>query len=146
MTSGLSCGERPQSRNSSEAMPVNLETALKPREVSDMAYNKSSPGIHEQNAAKHTLAYAIWNGLMDRAEATDDTDALEAMHREAERVDVERERDGVTIDEVEFSYEQSLTRLRPRQPLASAVEPTLVQPALVRPAEPAQANRTPRPT
>jgi hypothetical protein len=32
-----------------------------------MAYNKSSPGIHEQNAAKHTLAYAIWNGLMDQA-------------------------------------------------------------------------------
>src|SRR6266436_5156758 len=90
-----------------------------------MAYNKSSPGIHEQNAAKHTLAYAIWNGLKDQAEATDDTDALEAMHREAERMDVERERDGVTIDEVEFSYEQALRRLRPRQPLASAVEPNL---------------------
>jgi hypothetical protein len=69
-----------------------------------MAYNKSSPGIHEQNAAKHTLAYAIWNGLMGRAEATGDTDALEAIHREAERMDVERERDGVTIDEVEFSF------------------------------------------
>jgi hypothetical protein len=50
-----------------------------------MACNKWSPGIHEQNAAKHTLAYAIWNGLMDLAEATDDTDALGAMHREAER-------------------------------------------------------------
>jgi DNA repair exonuclease SbcCD ATPase subunit len=25
-----------------------------------MADNKSSPGIHEQNAAKHTLVYAIW--------------------------------------------------------------------------------------
>jgi hypothetical protein len=46
-----------------------------------MAYNKSSPGIYEQNAAKHTLAYAIWNGLMDRAEISDDTDALEALHR-----------------------------------------------------------------
>ena len=33
-----------------------------------MAYNKSSPGIHEQNAAQHTLAYAIWNGLKDQAE------------------------------------------------------------------------------
>src|SRR5260370_34567189 len=95
--------------------------------MSDMAYNKWSPGIHEQNAAKHALAYAIWNGLMDRAEATDDTDALDAMHREAERMDVERERDGVTIDEVEFSYEQALRRLRPRQPLASTVEPNLVQ-------------------
>ncbi len=61
-------------------------------------------------------------------------------------MDVERERDGVTIDEVEFSYEQALTRLRPRQRLASAVEPTLVQPALVRLAEAAQANRTRRPT
>jgi hypothetical protein len=89
---------------------------------------------------------AIWNGLKDQAEATDDTDALEAMHREAERMDVERERDGVTIDEVEFSYEQALRRLRPRQPLASAVEPNLVQLALVRLAEAAQANRTRRPT
>ena len=73
-----------------------------------MAYNKSSPGIYEQNAAKHTLAYAIWNGLMDRAEASDDTDALEALHGEAERMDVERGRDGVTIDEVKFSYERPL--------------------------------------
>jgi hypothetical protein len=89
-----------------------------------MAYNKSSPGIHEQNAAKHTLAYAIWNSLMGRAEATGDTDALEAIHREAERMDVERERDGVTIDEVEFSYEQALRRLCLRQPLASAVDRT----------------------
>jgi hypothetical protein len=111
-----------------------------------MAYNKSSPGIHEQNAAKHTLAYAIWNGLMDRAEATDDTDALEAMHREAERMDVERERDGVTIDEVQFSYELALRRSRPRQPLASAVEPNLVQLARVRLAGTVQANRTRRPT
>ncbi len=61
-------------------------------------------------------------------------------------MDVERERDGVTIDEVEFSYEQALRRLRPRQPLASAVEPNLVQLALVRLAEAAQANRTRRPT
>ncbi len=110
-----------------------------------MAYNKWSPGIHEQNAAKHTLAYAIWNGLMDLAEATDGTDALEVMHRETERMDVERERDGVTIDEVEFSYEQALRRLRPRQPLASAVGPNLVRLALVRLAEAAQANRTRRP-
>ena len=57
-----------------------------------------------------------------------------------------RERDGVTIDEVEFSYEQALRRLRPRQPLASAVEPNLVQLTLVRLAEAAQANRTGRPT
>jgi hypothetical protein len=93
-----------------------------------------------------TLAYAIWNGLMDRAEATDDTDALEAMHREAERMDVERERDGVTIDQVQFSYELALRRLRPRQPLASAVEPNLLQLALVRLAGIVQANRTRRPT
>jgi hypothetical protein len=65
----LLCGERPQSRNS--RMPVNSETTLLLREVSNMAYNKSSPGIYEQNAAKHTLAYAIWNGLMDRAEISD---------------------------------------------------------------------------
>jgi hypothetical protein len=111
-----------------------------------MAYNKSSPGIHEQNAATHTLAYTIWNGLMDRAEATDDTDALEALHREAERMDVERERDGVTIDEVEFNYERALRHLRPRQPFASGVEPNLVQLALVRLTEAAQSNGTRRPT
>jgi hypothetical protein len=78
-----------------------------------MAYNKSSPGIYEQNAAKHTLAYAIWNGLMARAEISDDTHALEALHREAERMDVERGRDGVTIDEVKFTFEQAFRRLRP---------------------------------
>jgi hypothetical protein len=45
MTGGLLCGQRPRSRNSSEAMPVNLVTALQLREVSDMAHSKSSPGI-----------------------------------------------------------------------------------------------------
>jgi hypothetical protein len=40
------------------------------------------------------------------------TAALETLDCEAERLDIERERDGVTIDEVEFSYKQAIRRFR----------------------------------
>jgi hypothetical protein len=46
---------------------------------------------------------------------------LEALHREAPRLDVQRKRDGVIIDEVSFSYEQAVRRFRSfRSPTSSA--------------------------
>lgn len=69
----------------------------------------------------HALAYAIWMGAMDGAEAVGDTGALKALRREgAKRLDVKRERDGVTIDEVVLKYEQAIKHFKPFWPLPPA--------------------------
>ena len=83
---------------------------------------------HEQNVLKHTLAYAIWRGMVDTAEVTRDQLALEALERKAGRLDLEQRRDRVTIDEVEVCYEQAVRRLNrllpARQQRARGVAPS----------------------
>ena len=54
---------------------------------------------HDQKAAKHTEAYSQWMGEMDAAAAE-----VARVTKRGEQLDIERESDGITIDEVTGAY------------------------------------------